>query len=253
MVAAEGLDVRRAADRFTTSLSWLDSAHSFSFGPHYDPANTHFGLLVVNNDDRVAPGTGFSTHPHQDMEIVTWVLEGSLVHQDSEGHNGLIHPGLAQRMSAGTGILHSEMNDSWRSTGDPVHADPVHFIQMWVLPDTPDIRPGYQQLEIGAELASGELVTVASGMPAHREESAITIANRHAALQAVRLRPGRTVVLPDAPYAHVFVARGAVDLEGAGRLGEGDAVRVTGALGQRLSAGDGPAEILVWQMHAAAA
>jgi redox-sensitive bicupin YhaK (pirin superfamily) len=101
------VDLRRAADRFSTRIGWLDSSHSFSFGHHRDPANTHFGLLLVNNDDVVAPGTGFETHPHQDMEIVTWVLDGGLVHQDSEGHSGVIHPGLAQRMSAGTGILHS--------------------------------------------------------------------------------------------------------------------------------------------------
>ena len=128
------VDVRRAADRYRTRIPWLDSHHSFSFGPHYDPANTHHGLLLVNNDDVVAPGTGFDTHPHRDMEIVTWVLRGSLVHQDSTGHAGVIYPGLAQRMSAGTGILHSEKNDSWRLQGDR-HVDPVHFVQMWVVPD----------------------------------------------------------------------------------------------------------------------
>ena len=106
------VDVRRAADRAKTGIAWLDSRHSFSFGRHYDPANTGHGVLLVNNDDRVKAGSGFETHPHRDMEIVTWVLEGSLVHQDSTGHNGVIYPGLAQRMSAGRGILHSEKNDS---------------------------------------------------------------------------------------------------------------------------------------------
>ena len=106
------VDIRRATQRATTRTPWLDSKHSFSFAEHYDPANTHHGLLLVNNDDVVAPGTGFDTHPHRDMEIVTWVLEGSLVHQDSTGNNGVIYPGLAQRMSAGRGILHSERNDS---------------------------------------------------------------------------------------------------------------------------------------------
>ena len=109
--------MRRAGDRFATDVGWLDSKHSFSFGHHHDPANTHFGLLLVTNDDVVEPGTGFETHPHRDMEIVTWVLDGGLVHQDSEGHSGVIYPGLAQRMSAGTGILHREKNDSWRLTG----------------------------------------------------------------------------------------------------------------------------------------
>ena len=100
---APTVDIRRAGDRFKTRLSWLDSKHSFSFSRHYDPLNTHHGLLLVNNDDVVRPGTGFETHPHQDMEIVTWVLQGSLVHQDSTGHAGVIYPGLAQRMSAGHG------------------------------------------------------------------------------------------------------------------------------------------------------
>src|SRR5947208_349977 len=117
MTPATTVDVRRAGERFWTRAGWLDSRHSFSFGQHYDPANTHFGLLLVSNDDVVAPGTGFETHPHRDMEIVTWVLDGRLVHQDSAGHTGVIYPGLAQRMSAGTGILHSEKNDAWRLTG----------------------------------------------------------------------------------------------------------------------------------------
>ena len=112
------VDVRRAGARQRTDIEWLDSRHSFSFGRHYDPRNTHFGLLLVSNDDVVSAGLGFELHPHRDMEIVTWVLEGSLVHQDSEGNNGLIYPGLAQRMSAGTGILHSEKNDSWTLGGE---------------------------------------------------------------------------------------------------------------------------------------
>ena len=135
------VDIRRAEQRFTSNFGWLDSKHSFSFGHHYDRANTHHGLLLVNNDDIVDPGTGFETHPHQDMEIVTWVLQGSLVHQDSTGHNGVIYPGLAQRMSAGRGILHSEKNDSWRLGGE-THRDPVHFVQMWVVPDESRHHPG---------------------------------------------------------------------------------------------------------------
>lgn len=123
------VDVRRSARRAATKIDWLDSKHSFSFGQQWDPANTHHGLLLVNNDDTVRAGSGFETHPHRDMEIVTWVLQGSLVHQDSTGHSGLIYPGLAQRMSAGRGILHSEKNDSWRLRGD-THREPVHFVQM---------------------------------------------------------------------------------------------------------------------------
>ena len=238
------IDVRRADDRFKTNISWLDSKHSFSFSSHYDADNTHHGVLLVNNDDIVLPGTGFETHPHRDMEIVTWVLDGALVHQDSIGNSGIIYPGLAQRMSAGTGILHSEKNDGLSDR-------PVHFVQMWVLPDERGITPGYEQLEIDDRLLQGSLVPVASGMAKHEGEAAIHIKNRYAALYAARLQPGAGVQLPDAPYLHVFVPRGSVELEGAGALAEGDAVRITGAGGQRVTAVDG-AEILVWEMHAAA-
>lgn len=235
-----------------TRLSWLDSKHSFSFSRHYDPANTHHGLLLVNNDDVVSPGTGFETHPHQDMEIVTWVLQGSLVHQDSTGHAGIIYPGLAQRMSAGTGILHSEKNDSWRIQGGSEHTDPVHFVQMWVVPDEGGITPGYEQLEIDDELLRGGLVPVASGMDKHRGASAIQIKNKYAALYAGRLHPGETIALPEAPFLHLFIPRGAVMLDGAGPLSTGDAVRFTATGGQQVTAIE-PAEILLWEMHAALA
>ncbi|MBI1378480.1 MAG: pirin family protein [Frankiales bacterium] len=247
---APTVDVRRATDRFSTDAGWLESSHCFSFGRHYDPANTHFGMLLVSNDDVVAPGTGFETHPHRDMEIVTWVLGGALVHQDSEGHSGVIHPGLAQRMSAGTGILHSEKNDSWRITGGPEHAEPVHFVQMWVVPDTAGIDPGYEQLDITAELERGGLVTVASGLARHADDTAIRIRNAHAGLLAARLADAETVTLPTAPFVHLYVARGAVELEGTGLLGTGDAARVTASDGRRVSAVGGPAEVLVWEMHA---
>jgi redox-sensitive bicupin YhaK (pirin superfamily) len=233
---APTVDIRRADDRAKTEMiSWLDSKHSFSFGSQYDPNNTHHGLLLVNNDDIVKPGTGFDTHPHRDMEIVTWVLRGSLVHQDSTGHTGVIYPGLAQRM-------HSEKNDE-------THDQPVHFVQMWVVPDESGITPGYQQLEIDDELLRGGLVTIASGMPEHSDETAITIRNRYAALHGARLRAGQSVELPRAPYLHLFVPRGEVALEGAGPLHEGDAVRFTASGGQRVTTTQ-QAEILVWEMHA---
>ena len=248
-MTAPVIDIRRADDRYKTKIDWLDSKHSFSFSHHYDPANTHHGLLLVNNDDVVKPGRGFDTHPHRDMEIVTWVLRGSLVHQDSTGHSGVIYPGLAQRMSAGRGILHSEKNDSWMLTGHESHSEPVHFVQMWVVPDESGIDPGYQQLEIDDELLKGGLVTIASGMPEHRDETAISIRNKYAALKGARLQPGQSVELPEAPYLHLFVALGAVTLEGAGALVEGDAVRFTATGGQRVTA-TAAAEILVWEMHA---
>lgn len=239
------IDVRRAADRFTTKVGWLDSRHSFSFGSHYDPDNTGHGLLLVNNDDVVAPGTGFDTHPHRDLEIVTWVLRGTLVHQDSNGHTGLIYPGLAQRMSAGTGILHSERNDV------PTSAESVHFVQMWVAPDEPGDTPGYEQLEVDDELTRGGLVTVASGMRRHTDGAATRIGNKHAALHAARLEPGASVTLPEAPYLHFFLAQGAAVLEDAGALVEGDAVRFTASGGQQVTATGVGAEILVWEMHSA--
>jgi quercetin 2,3-dioxygenase len=243
------VDIRRSDQRFKTTLSWLDSKHSFSFGRHYDPLNTHHGLLLVNNDDIVVPGTGFETHPHRDMEIVTWVLRGSLVHQDSTGHSGVIYPGLAQRMSAGTGILHSEKNDSWRLLGGDEHTEPVHFVQMWVVPDEQGIEPGYQQLELDDRELRGRLAPIASGMDEHRDASAIRIKNRYAALHASRLDTGESVELPDAPFLHLFVARGTVVLEGAGELAEGDAVRFTATGGHKVTATE-PAELLVWEMHA---
>ncbi|MEY2433052.1 MAG: quercetin 2,3-dioxygenase [Acidimicrobiaceae bacterium] len=229
------IDVRKADTRPHTEIGWLDSHHSFSFGGHYDPNNTHHGLLLVSNDDRVAGGTGFSTHPHQDMEIVTWVLSGRLEHKDSEGNQGELYPGLAQRMSAGTGIWHSETNPS------PTEA--VHFIQMWVPPDTERIDPGYEQLDINAELDKGGLQPIASGQG---HDAAITIRQRDAVLWGGRLKPGETVAVPDARYAHLFVAVGDADLEGAGDLAEGDAARLVAAGSPKLTAGPEGAEVLIW-------
>jgi len=245
------ITVQRAADRFETRVDWLESRHSFSFGRHYDVSNTHFGLLLVNNDDVVTPGSGFETHPHRDMEIVTWVLRGALVHQDSQGHSGVIYPGLAQRMSAGRGIKHSEKNDSWRLTGEPEHRDPVRFVQMWVVPDKAGTDPGYQQLEIEDELLRGGLVPVASGRAADKDAAAIRIGQQDATLHAARLAPEAEVSLPTAPFVHLYVPQGSVSLEGTGVLTEGDAARIEGAQGQRVTAGPAGAEILVWEMHSA--
>jgi quercetin 2,3-dioxygenase len=233
-----GVEIRRAADRAVTTTPWLTSRHSFSFGDHYDPDNTHCGVLMVSNDDIVAPSSGFDTHPHRDMEIVTWVLDGSLEHRDSAGNSGVVYPGLAQRMSAGTGILHSEKNAS--------DSDPVRFVQMWVRPDELGIAPGYQQHEIDADRLDGRLATIASGIPEH--DAAISIHNRAAALHGARLRPGDDVALPAAPYLHVYVARGGVTIPEYD-LNEGDAARLTNSTGMRVTAAE-PAEILVWEMHA---
>jgi quercetin 2,3-dioxygenase len=200
-------------------------------------------VLLVNNDDVVAPAAGFDTHAHRDTEIVTWVLDGSLAHRDSAGNSGIVYPGLAQRMSAGSGISHSERNDS--------ATESVRFVQMWVQPDVSGIPPSYQQQEIADDLLDGGLVTIASGIQGR--DAAITIHNRSAALHAARLRHGESMELPAAPYLHLFVARGRLNMPTADNLtelAEGDAVRFTGTAGAPVTALEG-CEILVWEMHAA--
>jgi hypothetical protein len=232
------IEIRRKHDHFRTEAGWLDSYHSFSFGHHYDPQNTHHGLLLVSNDDVIKPKTGFMTHPHQDMEIVTWVLEGELEHKDSVGNQGVIYPGLAQRMSAGAGIWHSEKN--------PGADKNVRLIQMWVLPDTERITPSYQQMDINPQLNKGGLVPIASGKG---HEAAISIRQKGAVLWGGRLKPSETVQVPEARFVHLYIAKGQAFLEGAGRLEQGDAVRLTAA-GARSLTGDAlsGAEILIWEM-----
>jgi redox-sensitive bicupin YhaK (pirin superfamily) len=229
------IDIRRSGDRFHTHTDWLDSWHSFSFADHYDPTNTHHGLLLVSNDDTITPNAGFGMHFHRDMEIVTWVLEGQLEHRDSEGNHGVLYPGLAQRMSAGTGILHSEMN--------PSAHEAVRLVQMWVPPDTRGLVPSYEQADVNDELASGGFVEVAAGGAAR---TPIHIHQRDAALYVARLQPGRTEPLPEAASVHVFVAVGAVELAPGQSLADGDAARLTGPTGLTVSAGPIGAEVLVW-------
>jgi redox-sensitive bicupin YhaK (pirin superfamily) len=228
------IELRRADQRFHTSIDWLDSWHSFSFGEHYDPKEQGFGLLVVNNDDRVRGNSGFGTHGHRDMEIVTWVLSGQLEHRDSTGAHGVLYPGLAQRMSAGSGVRHSEMNPS---------AEEVHLIQMWVPPDTAGIEPSYDQRDINDQLAGGGLVPIAAG---DGTDGALRIQQKGAVLWGGRLKPGEVVSVPDAPHAHVFIALGDADLEGPGQLQAGDAARLTAAGSPHLTAGPAGAEVLIW-------
>lgn len=233
------IDIRRGHERLHTKIDWLDSFHSFSFGGHYDPSNTHHGLLLVSNDDVIKPETGFMTHPHQDMEVVTWVLDGELEHKDSVGNKGIIYPGLAQRMSAGTGIWHSEMN--------PQQTKEVHLVQMWVLPDTERINPSYEQLDINGQLDRGGLVPIASG---RGHDAAISIRQRGAVLWAGRLKPGEAVNVPEARFVHLYLAKGAATLQGAGALGTGDAVRLTAAGSPPLTADGGTgAEVLIWETN----
>ena len=148
------ISVRRAGDRGETRLAWLDSRHTFSFADYYDPAQMGFGALRVINEDRVAPGGGFATHGHRDMEILTWVLDGALAHRDNLGNGSVIHPGEMQRMTAGTGIRHSEFNASDKA--------PVHFLQIWILPERQGLPPTYEQKAFGSEELDGKLRLVAS-------------------------------------------------------------------------------------------
>ncbi len=232
------IDIRRAGERMNTSTYWLNSQHSFSFGGHYDPANTHHGMLLVSNDDVFRAGTGFDTHPHRDMEIVTWVLEGELEHKDTTGHSGIIYPGLAQRMSAGRGIWHSEMNNSGEKD--------VRLVQMWVLPDTESVDASYEQLDVSSEVGGGGLVPIASG---RGHNAAIKIRQEGAVLWAGKLAPGATALVPDAHFAHVYVARGAASLDGES-LGQGDAARLTAAGAPVLVAdATAGAEVLIWEMR----
>jgi redox-sensitive bicupin YhaK (pirin superfamily) len=227
------ITVRPAEARGRTRLDWLDSRHTFSFGDYHDPRHMGFRALRVINEDRVAPGGGFATHPHRDMEIVTWVLAGALEHRDSLGHGSVIRPGDVQRMTAGTGIAHSEFN--------PSATEPVHFLQIWILPDTRGLAPGYEQRAVGA--GSGlRLVAARTG-----GGQAITI-HQDAALYVATLPAGESVTHRLAPGRHAWlqVARGRVMADGV-VLGAGDGAAVSDAREVTLCARE-PAEVLLFDL-----
>lgn len=235
--------VIRSEDRGNWRSEWLDSWQSFPATGNFDFAANAHGVLLIHNEDTVEPGEGFDMHAHRDAEIITWVLEGSVVHKDSIGNDGVIYPGLAQRMSAGSGINHSERNGAGRQ-----ERQKLRVVQMWLPPDELGVTPNYEQLDIQKELAAGALVPVASGMPQHRDDAAISIGNRSATLYAARLGEGTAVTVPDAPFGHVYVAKGRVDFEAHGTLNRGDAVRLTATGGHRITATE-DSELLVWEMH----
>jgi redox-sensitive bicupin YhaK (pirin superfamily) len=212
------MTIRPAAERGHAQHGWLDSRHTFSFADYYDPRHMGFRALRVINDDRVAPGMGFGTHPHRDMEILSYVLEGALAHKDSTGTQGVIRPGDVQRMSAGTGVFHSEFNAS--------KTEPVHFLQIWIQPSKLGVAPGYEQKTFATQEKQGCLRVVAS--PDGRDGS-VTI-HADAVVYASVLAPEESVRHPLHPgrSAWVHVARGNVRLLVADKM-------------QELHAGDGVA------------
>lgn len=223
---------RRSAYRGRTKIDWLDSRHTFSFGDYYDPGQMGFRTLRVINEDRVRPGAGFPTHAHRDMEIITYILEGALEHQDSIGTGSIIRPGEAQRMSAGAGITHSEFNHS--------KTDPVHFLQIWITPSTRGIAPGYEQRTIDEAKARAGFAPV--GSPDGRDQS-VKI-HQDAVLSVAKLERGQTVGtnLKKGRHGWVQVARGEVAVNGV-TLAEGDGSAVSDEEKMTIVA-NSPAEVL---------
>lgn len=237
------LQVQRSGERFVTAVEGITTRHAFSFGQHYDPANVGFGRLLAHNEESLLSGRGFDDHPHRDTEIVTWVLSGSLLHEDSTGESGIVYPGLVQRLSAGSGVVHAERNDAYRVDPDRPRV-PVRFVQSWIRPDEPGVVPSYAQREIEPAALAADWVPVASGS---EREAGVSICAATSTLWITRLAPERTCLLPEAAYVHLFVASGEVSVEGVGILAEGDALRVAGSAALRLT-GRVSSELLVWGM-----
>jgi quercetin 2,3-dioxygenase len=239
------ITLRKSADRGFADHGWLKSFHSFSFADYYDPAHMGVGNLRVINEDRIAPGTGFGTHGHRDMEIVSYVLDGALAHKDSMGNGqagaqnaGVIRPGDVQRMSAGTGVQHSEFNHAANQA--------THFLQIWIQPAQRGIAPGYEQKHFDAAAKRGRLALVASN---DGRDGSVTI-HADAALRAGLFDGDEAVELPLAPgrLTYVHLVRGSLRVNGQA-LGGGDAVTLQGEPKLLLSGGDG-AEVLVFDLAA---
>ncbi|QID18368.1 pirin family protein [Nitrogeniibacter mangrovi] len=231
------IEIRKAADRGVAEHGWLSSRHTFSFAHYDDPEQRGFSDLRVINDDRVAPGQGFGTHPHRDMEILSYVLDGALEHRDTLGNGSVIRPGDVQLMSAGTGIAHSEFNAS--------DAEGVHFLQIWILPARHGIRPGYQQTRVGEEDKRGRLRLVLSP---EGHDGALRLhqdARVYAGLFDGAERAELTLASGRAAYVHL--ARGALSVNGV-RLEAGDGLKVSGESALVLSDGE-DAEVLVFDLR----
>jgi len=233
------IQIRRAKERGHADHGWLNTYHTFSFADYYDPKFMGFRSLRVINEDWVKPGYGFPTHPHRDMEIITYVLEGSLAHKDSMGTGSVIRPGEVQKMSAGTGVRHSEFNHSDK--------EPVHLYQIWILPEKEGIQPTYEQKTIPAEEKKGRLHRVAS--PDGGDGNGAVKLYQDAELLAVELEPGQQVehALADGRYAWVQVARGSVELNG-NKLKAGDGAAIAQEQGIKLAGGDEGSEVLLFDL-----
>ena len=229
-------EIRRSGDRGHAQHGWLDSRHSFSFADYYDPEHMGFGALRVINEDRVQPGRGFGTHSHRDMEIISYVLEGGLAHKDSMGNGSTIRPGDVQRMSAGTGVAHSEFNASDR--------DPVHFLQIWIEPNVRGVRPSYEEKRFDEASKRGKLRLIAS--PDGREGS-VTI-HQDASLYAALVDGDEEVAFSQKPgrRTYVHVVRGEAVVNGQ-PLAHGDALKVAGAADIRIERGP-KAEVLLFDL-----
>lgn len=230
------ITIRKSKDRGHFKLGWLDTYHTFSFDQYFDPAHMHFRSLRVINEDRVAPGQGFPTHSHRDMEIITYILSGALEHRDSMGNGSVIRPGDVQRMSAGTGVSHSEHN--------PSETEAIHLLQIWIMPRARNLAPGYEQQAFTEDERRGRLRLVASE---DGREGSVTI-QQDARLFATILEPGAAVEMELRPnrYAWAQVARGTLKLNDV-ELSQGDGAAVKEETVIKLLAHDA-AEVLLFDL-----
>lgn len=231
--------IRRSADRGRANFGWLDSRHTFSFGGYHDPAHMGFGPLRVINEDQVIGGAGFPAHPHRDMEIISYVLAGALEHRDSTGGGSVIRPGDVQRMSAGSGIVHSEFNAS--------RDEPVHFLQIWIMPDRQGVTPGYEQKTFSVEDRANRLRLVAA---ADGREGALTI-HQDADVYASALAAGREVAhhLRPGRLAWIQMARGEAIVAGQ-TLQQGDGAAIANVADIAIQGGGAGAELILFDMTA---
>lgn len=234
------INIRLGKDRGSANFGWLKSYHTFSFGSYYDPSHINFAFLRVMNEDFIQPAQGFGTHSHKDMEIITYVLEGALEHKDSLGNGSIIRPGDVQRMTAGTGIHHSEYN--------PSPSKPVHLLQIWIVPDTDGLEPGYEQTHVAIDQQKNHLHLLGSR---EGQDGSVTI-HQNVNLYASKLSQNGSVThaLSEQRVAWLHVAKGAVQLNGEHELIAGDAAAITNLRDISIHGQSEASEILLFDMAA---